>query len=472
MEDGTPKDFIETAESFADRLFKDGEHITNKVDTYYIIGYNKDTILEVEEEYNSDGSFDKCKDLTIANGGDGTVPIISANIGGLANSEKTYYIEESHTGLVSNNNVIELIENIINDKPNVYSEKISNVLPEKVNEDHWYGDELVRLKLKVECPVNLAMVDDNGNEWAYVTQEYIYNENSDNGTFYHLGEDNESKMAFLQDGKYNVKLIGTDIGVMKYTMSVLEAGKEVKRIVFDNVEITDTTILYTTTDRFNSILLDVDVNSDGVIDYQIEPSYILDENEITDYENKEYAFEKSSIVTSNTEIGIQIYADTINATKMISAEGLCDLYANKVNITDYNASTLCVNNQYVGSVQELNYSDCSAGIVELSSEIPDVLPVDAVSYDSLDMIYYTTNKITDFITGNSISIYLEKLESEENTILYSRNGNINISCSEIDFDGVIYAPNGTVTLSANNINIKGTIIAEKVIIYGNSVNFE
>ncbi len=279
-------------------------------------------------------------------------------------------------------------------------------------------------------------------------------------------------MAFLQDSKYKVKLIGTDIDMMKYTISVLEAGKEVKRIVFDNVEITDNTILYSTTDRFNSILLDVDVNDDGVIDYQIEPSYTLDENEITDYENNEYTFEKSSIVTSDTEIGIQIYADTIDANKMIFTEGLCDLYANKVNITDYNASTLCVNSQYVGSVQDLNYSDYSDGIAELSSKIPDTLPVDAVSYDSVDMIYYTTNKITDFITDKSISIYLERLKSAENAIIYSRNGNVNISCSEIDFDGVIYAPNGTVTLSANNINIKVTIIAEKVIIYGNSVTFE
>ncbi len=56
-----------------------------------------------------------------------------------------------------------------------------------------------------------------------------------------------------------------------------------------------------------------------------------------------------------------------------------------------------------------------------------------------------------YLRDKSISIYLERLKSAENAIIDSRNGNVNISCSEIDFDEVIYAPNETVTLSANNI---------------------
>ena len=63
-------------------------------------------------------------------------------------------------------------------------------------------------------------------------------------------------------------------------------------------------------------------------------------------------------------------------------------------------------------------------------------------------------------------------EADENCVLYSRNGDINISGSEINYNGIIYAPNGIVTISANDVCISGTIIAKKVIVYGNDVTFK
>ena len=100
------------------------------------------------------------------------------------------------------------------------------------------------------------------------------------------------------------------------------------------------------------------------------------------------------------------------------------------------------------------------------------MPEDAVSTTETDMIYFTTHNISDFITANSISIYLDKIISDENCVLYSRNGDINISGSEINYNGIIYAPNGIVTISANDVCISGTIIAKKVIVYGNDVTFK
>ncbi|HHX56340.1 MAG TPA: hypothetical protein GX705_08340 [Clostridiales bacterium] len=321
------------------------------------------------------------------------------------------------------------------------------------------------------------MIDDNGEEWAYVNPAYIYNNNPYDGTFYHLGKNNDAKMAFLQDKNFNVKLIGADKGVMKYTMSVLDSGNEIQRIVFEKIDITDTTVIYTNTDRFNSITLSVDTDNNGIIDYHVNPSYILTEDEIDDLENIDTGesiliFEKSSIITSSVETGLQIYAGSVNINKSISTDGLCEIYANEVNTINCNTKSFSVNGQLAESHKELYYLEATEGIDEFLHNVQDILPEDAVSLVDTDMIYYTTQKISDFVTANSIAIYLDKINSDENCVLYSRNGNINISGSEVNYNGIIYAPNGTVTISANDVRISGTIIAKKVIVYGTNVTFE
>jgi triacylglycerol esterase/lipase EstA (alpha/beta hydrolase family) len=112
-----PKKFFEDSEKFHDSLFIKDEHVVKSVDSYFIIGYNKETIIRVTEKYNKDGGFKKLLDTKKSKAGDGTVPIISANIGYTVSSDKTYYIDESHAQLPTNKYVIELISNIINDKP-------------------------------------------------------------------------------------------------------------------------------------------------------------------------------------------------------------------------------------------------------------------------------------------------------------------------------------------------------------------
>ena len=137
-----------------------------------------------------------------------------------------------------------------------------------------------------------------------------------------------------------------------------------------------------------------------------------------------------------------------------------------------NSSALYINGQTAESKKQLSYLEATKGIDELLYDVQDTMPEDAVSTTETDMIYFTTHNISDFITANSISIYLDKIISDENCVLYSRNGDINISGSEINYNGIIYAPNGIVTISANDVCISGTIIAKKVIVYGNDVTFK
>lgn len=473
LDNGTPKNFIDVSESFAESLFVNNEHITSKVDSYYIIGYNKDTILEVEEEYNKNGSFDSCRNLTITNGGDETVPVISANIGGLANSEKTYYIQETHTGMVKNSNVLTLIGNIINDIPDEYSDKFSKSCPETINEKGWFNtDKTVRIQLKIECPVDLAILDQSGSEWAYVNSDYIYNTNADDGTFYLLGKDNDTKMAYLQDKNFDVKLIGTDSGTMNYTMSVYNAGYEINRFIFENVKITSTTVIYTNTNRHGEIILNVDEDNDGIIDYHIYPDYSLNEYDIIIEENEvSVDFEQVSIISSNPDIGVQLYADAIQLNNSIFTDGKCELFSNNFVLAKENIYSLYINNQLKESKHDAYYSDISKYIEDYFSDTSDILPKNAISSSEIDMIYYIEDNLSDFVTNNSIVLSIPSVVSNQNCLTYSKNGNISIYSSDVNYNGMIYAPNGTVTIYADNINITGTIIADKVIISGSNVTF-
>lgn len=58
----------------------------------------------------------------------------------------------------------------------------------------------------------------------------------------------------------------------------------------------------------------------------------------------------------------------------------------------------------------------------------------------------------------------------DNTILYSKNGDITFNCNNLtDFKGIIYAPKGNIYLNGNNVKIEGAIIAKEI--YAQSNNF-
>lgn len=60
-----------------------------------------------------------------------------------------------------------------------------------------------------------------------------------------------------------------------------------------------------------------------------------------------------------------------------------------------------------------------------------------------------------------------------NTVIYSKIGDIDISNSQASVNGLIYAPFGTVTIDCDNFNMNGLIIAQNVVIdgYGANINY-
>ena len=233
--------------------------------------------MKVTEKYKKDGSFKEIRDIIKLNGGDGTVPVTSANIGGTVSSDKTYYIREEHGALPRNNNVIDLVVNIINGNTNTFDQNtLSKTLPTEINEKGWFGSTKTRrVEVKVECPVRLEIYDEINNFVGTADDEYIINSTSDYGTFDTYGENNDKKMAYLQDGVYNVKLVGKSLGLMNLSIKLQDAGYDIKTILFNDVHVTETTVFTTNTDFSSNILLYVDSNNDGIIDNTINPTDII-----------------------------------------------------------------------------------------------------------------------------------------------------------------------------------------------------
>lgn len=55
-------------------------------------------------------------------------------------------------------------------------------------------------------------------------------------------------------------------------------------------------------------------------------------------------------------------------------------------------------------------------------------------------------------------------------VLCSKNGNIYINASDMNFEGIIYSPNGKVVFHGNNFDFNGVIIAESIELSGENIN--
>lgn len=462
------------ARFFANSLFTQGNQITGEVDSYYIIGYGKKTLMQVMLNYDEKGNCVDVSDLTYLKGGDETVPMISANIGGLAPADKIYYVKDSHTGMLDNEAVITMVKNIIDGNPTSCPEDITQTKPASVKSKD--------LKIKVECPVDLTMVDENGAEWAHVSPEEIYNEKPDDAVFAVFGKDNDKKMAVLEDEVYNVKLLGTGTGVMTYTFSVLESdfeeSIELFRVVFENVPVTETAIITTTTDHTGEYFLNMDEDGDGIVDYKIYPTRVMDAEEIEEYENGtdiQLELSEISAITSSKDNAISVNGTNVTFENDVITDGTCTFYTGKdVELdSEYNSiAKLYQNGTKKATNHEVSYEVIAKAVDNYFANVEDALPRGANSYGTTDAFYNITAPITNIVTENSVVMSTQKLASVKDCVVYSRSGNVSAYVSDMDFDGVIYAPNGTVTIYGSNIRIHGAIIADKIVINGQNVIFD
>ncbi|WP_052352934.1 alpha/beta fold hydrolase [Neobacillus dielmonensis] len=257
------EDHFGLAEDFAESLDDNMSRI-NSVDRYFIVGDQVSTIgvvvPELNETWNRSGYNYAHIDDTKPINGDGTVPVMSANMNKDTDPDKTYYIQEKHDSLASNETVIQQVLNILDDRP-------ARIKGMRKN-----PKETKKLKLKVECPVDLHVYDQDGNHMGPVSENEV-EEDILSGTYYLLDDE---KIALLNDGNYQVKMVGTDYGKMTFTMLWYdEENEEEQTIRFDDVPLTPTTIITTTTNREGEIILNLDQNGDNVVDEMIHPTVNL-----------------------------------------------------------------------------------------------------------------------------------------------------------------------------------------------------
>lgn len=100
----------------------------------------------------------------------------------------------------------------------------------------------------------------------------------------------------------------------------------------------------------------------------------------------------------------------------------------------------------------------------------DILYYGNDEYDNSASIYSSSSielnsgsiKLSDVIVAEGDVVTNSTVLTSSDTIIYSENGDISISASEINYEGIIYAPNGRVTINASSVNFVGKIIAKEV----------
>ena len=183
--------------------------------------------------------------------GDGMVSFISATINSYDWNRKPYFVDGvGHDELNSDGKCLQLVKNIINgmgDSKN-YGYNCEGAVSHHLS----YFDYLVSVvefygtKITLACPVDLTVNDKNGNWLGTVTPEYIDAAEGHYYDFYVAGEDNEIKIAFL-DEKSNLVLNGTGAGAMNLKIEKINAGKAVYALNYSDVPITEDTVITTDT---------------------------------------------------------------------------------------------------------------------------------------------------------------------------------------------------------------------------------
>ena len=136
--------------------------------------------------------------------------------------------------------------------------------------------------------------------------------------------------------------------------------------------------------------------------------------------------------------------------------------------------TTIINGQIVESEMQTDMHDGIIRMLDDETEIVDSLIYGNREYSNEHSIFSDANILINAETvylGNiivaegDITINASTMYSDEYTIIYSKNGNIQFNLGQMDFNGIIYAPKGKVDFSASHVNIKGKVMADEVNIY-------
>ena len=195
--------------------------------------------------------------------GDGTVPYISATMGGLlpikyegvkdsAGNSRYREFKVSHTGILFHEDASLWVKNVLNQTSNPY---------EKSDKIDYPGYTVIR----VACPIDVT-IEVNGETLS---------SDPEMGSIYV----SSGRLDFVGDGVsicledtgtvYDITIVGTGEGTMDYDISWYDADDTLTETrTLEAVPITTTTTITTTTDNTGPTVLNIDSDGDGTFDTQ------------------------------------------------------------------------------------------------------------------------------------------------------------------------------------------------------------
>jgi pimeloyl-ACP methyl ester carboxylesterase len=242
--------------------------------SYFIIGKGIQTIGSVKfDVFSGIDELIEATDLVYENKGDGTVPYLSGSIMGqvdrvdTAELQRRFVYTTDHGGLVGHtDSTLAKVRNAAESSLN----KIIEILkgnPERVLDSALDG--MGYTVIRIACPVDAAITY-NGETLS--SNESNFDVLSSFGRMDVIGDENDPiKMFCLDVGDYDVALQGTDTGTMDYSIRFFNEDENLEdERNFLGVQVTDKTIITTSTVRDESTILYIDDDGDGKVDRELK----------------------------------------------------------------------------------------------------------------------------------------------------------------------------------------------------------
>ncbi len=261
------KRLIDDAYAFHQTLGESSMHVLlNSDKTWFVVGSGIRTIDKLIVKNDKTTGYENSFEDITAISGDGTVTLRSATMNNKLPEDRTLYLETNHGGLFSDSVSINAIKGLL------YGETLAFTASTA-------GAPLAPYtKVKVECPVDVYLTQDGQTLSSTIGAA---NTQTDFGEMYLLGNDLDIKVAFVDDGGYDLRLNATDSGTMTLTVEYyngVDNETPVKSRTFTDVPLTKDTVISARVlpsaeipaSGTDGMTLQVDANGDGETDQVIE----------------------------------------------------------------------------------------------------------------------------------------------------------------------------------------------------------
>jgi hypothetical protein len=224
--------------------------------SYFAVGISQKTISAIKFNKGDTLSNIACDDLLYETRGDGTVPYISATmmdkLKNIENSDSRYLeVDTDHGGLDKDTKVLDWVCDTLNQGQ-------SGIKSDKAVDKKY-------TVIRIACPVDVEI---KAGTQVLSSKAKEVSTLSSFGRLDFLGVNNEIKMLCIDSvDEYKIALNGTAAGKMDYTIRWFDKSNTLlDERIFDDVPITEKTIISTDSNQNSDTVLNIDSNGDGEID--------------------------------------------------------------------------------------------------------------------------------------------------------------------------------------------------------------